>query len=184
MSAQKTNYSELTQYIPQNGNEENYALLTHYLMMRDGEAKNAKRTGLIQQFGFEEEKLDSAEELYRGKHIPFVAQPNPSFTFIDLFAGIGGFRLAMQANGGECVFSSEWDSAAKQTYYENYGGSLPLAPKPSRSTNRSCKQFRFSPLCWLVRYPLCGGHPRNAPELAHGCTSRESNAFSNYHSCK
>lgn len=121
MSAQKTNYSELAQYIPQNGNEENYALLTHYLMMRDGEAKNAKRTELIRQFGFEEEKLDSAEELYRGKHIPFVAQPNPSFTFIDLFAGIGGFRLAMQANGGECVFSSEWDSAAKQTYYENYG---------------------------------------------------------------
>lgn len=121
MSAQKTNYSELAQYIPQNGNEENYALLTHYLMMRDGEAKNAKRMKLIQQFGFEEEKLDSAEELYRGKHIPFVAQPNPSFTFIDLFAGIGGFRLAMQANGGECVFSSEWDSAAKQTYYENYG---------------------------------------------------------------
>lgn len=121
MSAQKTNYSELAQYIPQNGNEENYALLSHYLMMRDGEAKNAKRTELIRQFGFEEEKLDSAEELYRGKHIPFVAQPNPSFTFIDLFAGIGGFRLAMQANGGECVFSSEWDSAAKQTYYENYG---------------------------------------------------------------
>ena len=121
MSAQKTNYSELAQYIPQNGNEENYALLTHYLMMRDGEAKNAKRTELIRQFGFEEEKLDSAEELYRGKHIPFVAQPNPSFTFIDLFAGIGGFRLAMQANGGECVFSSEWDSAAKQTYYEDYG---------------------------------------------------------------
>ena len=121
MSAQKTNYSELAPYIPQNGNEENYALLTHYLMMRDGEAKNAKRTELIQQFGFEEEKLDSAEELYRDKHIPFVAQPNPSFTFIDLFAGIGGFRLAMQANGGECVFSSEWDGAAKQTYYENYG---------------------------------------------------------------
>ena len=121
MSAQKTNYSELAQYIPQNGNEENYALLTHYLMMRDGEVKNAKRTELIQQFGFEEEKLDSAEELYRGKHISFVAQPNPSFTFIDLFAGIGGFKLAMQANGGECVFSSEWDIAAKQTYYENYG---------------------------------------------------------------
>ena len=121
MSAQKTNYSELVQYIPQNGNEENYALLSHYLMMRDGVAKNAKKSELVQQFGFEEEKLASAEELYRGKHIPFVAQQNPSFTFIDLFAGIGGFRLAMQANGGECVFSSEWDSAAKQTYYENYG---------------------------------------------------------------
>ena len=44
-----------------------------------------------------------------------------SFTFIDLFAGIGGFRLAMQKLGGKCVFSSEWDSAAKETYYENYG---------------------------------------------------------------
>ena len=32
----------------------------------------------------------------------------------------------------------------------------PLAPKPSRSTNRPCKQCRFSPLCWLVRYPFCG----------------------------
>ena len=44
-----------------------------------------------------------------------------TFTFIDLFAGIGGFRLAMQANGGKCVFSSEWDEAAKKTYFENYG---------------------------------------------------------------
>lgn len=43
------------------------------------------------------------------------------FTFIDLFAGIGGFRLAMQSCSGECVFSSEWDDAAKQTYFENYG---------------------------------------------------------------
>jgi DNA (cytosine-5)-methyltransferase 1 len=38
-----------------------------------------------------------------------------------LFAGIGGFRLAMQDIGGKCVFSSEWDDAAKQTYFENYG---------------------------------------------------------------
>lgn len=121
MSSQKTNYSELTQYIPQNGNAENYALLTHYLMMRDREAKNAKKTELIQQFGFEEAKLDSAEEIYIDKHIPFVANPNPLFSFIDLFAGIGGFRLAMQACGGQCVFSSEWDAAAKQTYFENYG---------------------------------------------------------------
>ena len=36
------------------------------------------------------------------------------------------------------------------------GEDLPLAPKPSRSTNRPCKQDRFSPLCWLVRYPFCG----------------------------
>ena len=121
MSTIKTNYEELKIYIPHNGNEENYALLTHYLMMRDGEAKNAKKAELIQDFAFEEDKIIVAEELYRTKTIPFRAQNKPSFTFIDLFAGIGGFRLAMQANGGECVFSSEWDDAAKQTYYENYG---------------------------------------------------------------
>ena len=121
MSTIKINYEELKPYIPQNGNEENYALLSHYLMMRNGEAKSAKKEELIQIFAFDEDKLTAAEELYRTKIIPFRAQNEPSFTFIDLFAGIGGFRLAMQANGGECVFSSEWDKAAKQTYYENYG---------------------------------------------------------------
>ena len=53
--------------------------------------------------------------------IPF---PNPTpgtFTFIDLFAGIGGFRIACQNIGGRCVFSSEWDDKAKQTYAHNFG---------------------------------------------------------------
>lgn len=36
------------------------------------------------------------------------------FTFIDLFAGIGGFHFAMQAVGGECVFASEWDLNAQK----------------------------------------------------------------------
>lgn len=43
------------------------------------------------------------------------------FTFIDLFAGIGGIRLAAQRNGGKCVFSSEWDKHARQTYFANFG---------------------------------------------------------------
>lgn len=41
--------------------------------------------------------------------------------FIDLFAGIGGFRIAMESYGGRCVFSSELDKYAKITYFENYG---------------------------------------------------------------
>ncbi|EPF9407863.1 TPA: DNA cytosine methyltransferase, partial [Neisseria gonorrhoeae] len=45
----------------------------------------------------------------------------PKFTFIDLFAGIGGFRIAMQNLGGEYVFSSEWDEKAKLTYEANFG---------------------------------------------------------------
>lgn len=43
------------------------------------------------------------------------------FTFIDLFAGIGGIRLPFQELGGECVFSSEWDASARTTYKANFG---------------------------------------------------------------
>lgn len=53
--------------------------------------------------------------------VPFLPIENPKFTFIDLFAGIGGFRMAMQNLGGKCVFSSEWDSQAQKTYLLNYG---------------------------------------------------------------
>lgn len=43
------------------------------------------------------------------------------FRFIDLFAGIGGFRLAAEKLGGECVFSSEWNKFSQQTYEANFG---------------------------------------------------------------
>lgn len=43
------------------------------------------------------------------------------FTFIDLFAGIGGIRLGFESVGGECVFTSEWDESAQKTYSANFG---------------------------------------------------------------
>lgn len=43
------------------------------------------------------------------------------FRLIDLFAGIGGIRLGFEANGGKCVFTSEWDDFSKKTYVENFG---------------------------------------------------------------
>ncbi len=52
---------------------------------------------------------------------PFPGPAKPKFTFIDLFAGIGGFRVAMQSLEGKCVFSSEWDKEAQKTYFENFG---------------------------------------------------------------
>lgn len=43
------------------------------------------------------------------------------FTFIDLFAGIGGMRIAFEKNGGECVFSSEYNKFCQDTYVNNFG---------------------------------------------------------------
>ncbi len=50
-----------------------------------------------------------------------MKQENKTFTFIDLFAGVGGIRTAFDELGGKCVFSSEWDKYAQQTYKANYG---------------------------------------------------------------
>jgi DNA (cytosine-5)-methyltransferase 1 len=48
------------------------------------------------------------------------------FRFVDLFAGIGGIRMGFEANGGECVFTSEWNDFSKKTYIENYGDHHPF----------------------------------------------------------
>lgn len=46
---------------------------------------------------------------------------DPSFKFIDLFAGIGGIRIPFQELGGKCVFTSEWDKFSQKTYHANFG---------------------------------------------------------------
>lgn len=46
---------------------------------------------------------------------------NSHFTFIDLFAGIGGMRVAFERVGGHCVYSSEWNKYSQQTYFANFG---------------------------------------------------------------
>ena len=53
--------------------------------------------------------------------VPFAPVQSPKFTFVDLFAGVGGMRIAFQKLGGRCVFSSEWDKHSQQSYYENFG---------------------------------------------------------------
>lgn len=82
-------------------------------------------------------------------NVPFPTPEKPKFTFIDLFAGMGGFRLAMQAQGGECVFSSEWNNFAQQTYLANFG-EMPFGDITKDSTkNYIPKKFDI----------LCAGFP-------------------------
>ena len=50
-----------------------------------------------------------------------ISKNNYSYDFIDLFAGIGGMRIAFQNAGCRCVFSSEWDKNCQKTYYANFG---------------------------------------------------------------
>lgn len=81
---------------------------------------------------------------------PFYnALSKPKFLFVDLFAGIGGFRMALQNEGGLCVFSSEFDDNAQMTYYNNYG-EIPFGDITLEST-KSYIPEKFD--------ILCGGFP-------------------------
>ena len=78
------------------------------------------------------------------------------FTFIDLFAGIGGFRLALQDLGGKCVFSSEWDKFSQKTYSINFGD-YPFGDITSDQTKS------YIPANFDV---LCAGFPCQAFSIA------------------
>jgi len=89
-------------------------------------------------------------------NVPFPAPKNPKFTFIDLFAGIGGFRIAMQELGGKCVYSSEFDAQAQRTYFANYG-EMPFGDITKEVTKS------YIPDGFDI---LCGGFPCQAFSLA------------------
>ena len=109
------------------------AVLTHYLHnIRNGVSKHYKSDALSALAEFlsyknEEENLSLVAEdalqqlLFEVENVPFPTPENYTFKFIDLFAGIGGFRIAIQSLGGKCVFTSEWDKNAQKTYKANFG---------------------------------------------------------------
>lgn len=88
--------------------------------------------------------------------VPFPEPAIPKFKFIDLFAGIGGFRIAMQKLGGKCVFTSEWDQQAKKTYEANFG-EVPFGDITKEETKQ------FIPDGFDV---LCAGFPCQAFSIA------------------
>ena len=109
------------------------AVLTHYLHnIHNGASKHYKKDALkvLKEYVIykqDEENLSLVAEdalqqlLFEVENVPFPTPKNYSFKFIDLFAGIGGFRMAMQNLGGKCVFTSEWDKEAQKTYKVNFG---------------------------------------------------------------
>lgn len=89
-------------------------------------------------------------------NIPFPEPEVTKFQFIDLFAGVGGFRLALQQLGGKCIFSSEIDDNAKKTYFSNYG-EIPFGDITKESTKN------YIPDNFDI---LCGGFPCQAFSIA------------------
>lgn len=68
-----------------------------------------------------QDSISTAVIQFINRQKPILNQANASFTFIDLFAGIGGMRLAFESAGGRCVYSNEWNKYSQQTYFANFG---------------------------------------------------------------
>ncbi len=144
-------------------NEES-AIVSHYLQNEGTRFAKTYRS-LATKLLYDEEMVeqgiaaeDAAQynlfpEIFK---VPFLPQDNPKFTFIDLFAGIGGFRVAMQNLGGKCVYSSEFNPQAQKTYFANFG-EVPFGDITKEETKA------FIPNDFDV---LCAGFPCQAFSLA------------------
>lgn len=152
---------------PQSTNHKK-AVITHYLHNIDnGVAKHFKKEAeqaLKEYISYKNEIGDSTlvskdafqQLLFEVENVPFPTPQNYKFKFIDLFAGVGGFRLAMQNLGGKCVFTSEWDKNAQKTYRANFG-EVPFGDITKEETKK------FIPENFDV---LCAGFPCQAFSIA------------------
>lgn len=144
------------------------AVITHYLHnIENGVSKLFKKEAekAVKEFVTyknEEGELSLFAEdalqhlLFEVNDVPFPTPENYRFKFIDLFAGVGGFRLAMQNLGGKCVFTSEWDKDAQKTYRANFG-EVPFGDITKEETKK------FIPDNFDV---LCAGFPCQAFSIA------------------
>jgi len=140
------------------------AVITHYLHNIDnGVAKHYKKDAerfiqeYVQEFNPSLAAEDAAQQfLFEVNNVYFRTPENYKFKFIDLFAGIGGFRIAMQNLGGKCVFTSEWDKGAQKTYRANFG-EVPFGDITKEETKK------YIPDGFDV---LCAGFPCQAFSIA------------------
>lgn len=149
--------------LPANNNS---AVITHYLHNKENETYKKSAYNLVEQsleIQLPKQKITkkSVEETLKNwfpnvENVPIPPPAKPKFRFIDLFAGIGGFRIAMQNLGGKCVFGSEWDAQAQVTYSTNFG-EVPFGDITSAETKN------FVPDEFEV---LCAGFPCQAFSIA------------------
>ena len=112
------------------------AIITHYLQNRNlpaGQQLEAEAQRLMTEYyrathtelaPDAEVDMHAAENLFSAIYEAPVYhrfQNNNAFTFVDLFAGIGGFRIALEQLGGRCVYASEFDTSAQKSYGMNHG---------------------------------------------------------------
>lgn len=144
------------------------AVLTHYLHNINNGVKDHFEIEAQQyikeiiDYKNEEENVNLVSDLalqqllFEVENVPFPTPKNYTFKFIDLFAGIGGFRLALQNLGGKCVFTSEWDKEAQKTYKANFG-EVPFGDITKESTKN------YIPNDFDI---LCAGFPCQAFSIA------------------
>ena len=153
------------------------AVISHYLRTKKrGYKKDAIEyaTDLLEGYLDEEITSKVAEDALQiligfEQDIPFIKPANPKFKFIDLFAGIGGFRIAMQALQGECVFTSEWDKMAQRTYYANFG-EIPFGDITKLETKKWIPD-KFDVLCGgfpCQPFSIAGVSKKNSLGRKHG----------------
>ena len=112
------------------------AIITHYLQNinhPEGELYHAEALPLMERYYWaththlregeiiEQDNLEALFAAIRDTPIYQLHENNNAFTFVDLFAGIGGFRIALEQLGGRCVYASEFESSARKTYGMNHG---------------------------------------------------------------
>lgn len=144
------------------------AVITHYLHNKNTPLEDHYKDDAIKyinqiiEYKQEDENrsivADSALQqlLFEVENVPFPTPKDTKFTFIDLFAGIGGFRIALQNLGGKCVFTSEWDKEAQKTYRANFG-EVPFGDITKEETKQ------FIPDNFDI---ICGGFPCQAFSIA------------------
>ena len=106
--------------------DEKFSYITHYFQNKNQFPKKMKKLAIsyiqdIPELSFMVKEPSYQLYLPIEFDVPFPPLEEPKFTFVDLFAGIGGFRIAFQELKGKCVFSSEIDKYARITYDANFG---------------------------------------------------------------